>query len=70
MIILIYIFSKKFSLLQTTLLAWFIGFVFMWLIIGNLGVLPFGILPYAIPLSILEAYIASFIIHKMTAPKQ
>ena len=68
--IAIYIFSKKFSLLQTTLLAWFVGFLFMWLVIGNLGVLPFGILPYAIPLSILEAFIASFIIHKMTATKQ
>ena len=68
--IAIYIFSKKFNLLQTTLLAWFVGFVFMWLVIGNLGVLPFGILPYAIPLSMFEAFIASFIIHKMTADKQ
>ena len=62
----IFIFSKKYNLLHTTMLAWFVGFIFMWLVIGNLGVLPFGILPYAIPLSILEAFVASFIIHKMT----
>ncbi|MFT3703532.1 MAG: hypothetical protein QM802_14310 [Agriterribacter sp.] len=64
--IAIYIISKKFSLLQTTFLAWFIGFVLMWLVTGNMGVLPFGILPFAIPLSLLEAFIASFIIHKLS----
>lgn len=63
--IAIFIFSKKFNLLQTTLLAWFVGFVFMWLVIENLGVLPFGILLYAVPLSILEAFVASFLTHKM-----
>lgn len=62
----IFIFSKKYTLLQTTLLAWFIGFVFMWLVIGNLGTLPFGILPIAIPLSLLEAFLATFIIFKLT----
>jgi hypothetical protein len=61
--IAIYIFSKKFSLVQTAILAWFVGFVLMWLVLGNLSVLPIGILPIAIPLSALEAYIASVIIH-------
>lgn len=60
----IYVLSKKFSLLQTSILAWIIGFVLMWLVIGNMGVLPFGILPLAVPLSFLEAFLASFIIHK------
>jgi hypothetical protein len=64
--IAIFIFAKKFTLLQTTFLAWFIGFVLLWLVIGNMGVLPFGILPIAIPLSLLEAFIASWIIKKMT----
>ncbi len=64
--IAIFIFSKKYTLIQTTLLSWFVGFVFMWLVIGNLGVLPFGMLVYAIPLSLFEAYIASFIIVKLT----
>lgn len=63
--VFIYILSQKFSLFQTTLLSWFAGFIFMWLVIGNLGVLPFGILPLAIPLSVAEAFVASLIIKKL-----
>jgi hypothetical protein len=61
----IYILAQKFSLLQTTFIAWFVGFVLMWLVIGNMNVLPFGILPYAIPLSILESFLASLIVKKL-----
>lgn len=68
--IAIYILSQKFSLLQTTLLSWFVGFSFMWLVTGNLGVLPYGILPIAIPLSVLEAFLASFIIFKFKGLKK
>lgn len=64
--IVIFIFSKKYTLLQTTLLSWFVSFVLMWLVIGNLGVLPFKILPIAIPLSLLEAFLATFIIFKLS----
>ena len=63
--IAIFILSKKFTLLQTTFLSWFVGFVFMWVVIGNLGVLPYGLLVYAIPLSLLESFIASLIIKKL-----
>ena len=68
--IAIYIFSKKYSLVQTTFLSWFVGFVFMWLVVGNLGVLPFGILFYAIPLSLLEAFVATYIIFKLSILKK
>jgi hypothetical protein len=61
----IFIIAKKFTLLQTTLLSWFVGFVLMWVVIGNMGVLPTGILFAAIPLSLLEAFLATFIIKKM-----
>ena len=61
----IYIFAKKFTLIQTTLISWFVGFVLMWLVIGNMNVLPLGILPFAIPLSILEAFLASLIVKKV-----
>lgn len=67
--VIIFIISKKFSLLQTTVLAWVIGFVLMWLVIGNLGVLPWGILPMAIPLSMLEAFLASWLIFKTSSKK-
>lgn len=59
----IYIIAQKFSMWQTTFLSWFVGFVLMWLVVGNMNVLPFGILPIAIPLSFLEAFLASFIVH-------
>ena len=61
----LYIIAQKFTMIQTALLGWFVGFVLMWVTIGNLGVLPFDLLPYAIPLSLLEALIASVIIKKV-----
>ena len=66
----IFILSKKFTLLQTTLLSWFIGFVLMWVVIGNMGVLPYGILYAAVPLSLLEAFLASLIIHKLSGTQE
>jgi hypothetical protein len=65
----IYILLQKFSLMQTTFLSWFVGFVYMWLVVGNLGVLPIGILPIAIPLSLLEAFLAALIISKLSVSK-
>lgn len=63
--ITIFIFSRKFSLIQTVALAWFVGFVMMWVVIGNLGVLPYKLLIYAIPLSMLESFIAALIFKKL-----
>ena len=65
--IAIYIMAKKFTVWQTTLFSWFVGFVLMWVVIGNLGVLPYRLLIFAVPLSLLEAFVASFIIKKMSA---
>lgn len=62
----IFILSKKFSLVQTTFISWFVGFVFMWLVVGNLGVFPLRILRFAIPLSIVESFLATLIIVKLT----
>lgn len=62
---IIYIIAQKFSLLQTIILSWVIGFVLMWLVIGNMGVLPFRILPVAIPLSIFEVTLATLIVKKI-----
>jgi hypothetical protein len=38
-------------------------------VIGNLGVLPFGILPFAIPLSLLEVVVAAYIIRSLSGRK-
>ncbi len=64
--IAIYIISKKYSLIQTSLLSWLVGFVLMWAVIINLGVLPYGLLIFAIPLSLLESFIAAYIIKKIS----
>ncbi len=56
--------AQKFGLVKTALIAWWMGFVLMWLVTGNLNVLPFGILIYAVPLSLLEAFIATWILFK------
>ena len=64
--IAIFIISKKFNLIQTTFLSWFVGFVLMWLAVGNLGVLPNTLLYFAIPLSLLETFIAAWIIRKLS----
>jgi hypothetical protein len=64
--IAIYIISRKFDLIQTTLVSWFMAFVLMWIVIWNLNVLPGAILIYAVPLSLLEAFIGSYICRKMS----
>lgn len=64
--IAIFCIAQRFSLLQTTFLAWFAGFVLMWLVIGNLGVLPPGLLVFAVPLSVLETFLAAWIIKKFS----
>ena len=60
--IAIFIIAKKFTLIQTTFIGWFVAIAMMWIALGNLGVLPYGLLFYAIPLSILESFIATLII--------
>jgi len=62
----IFIISRKFSLIQTAFLSWFVGFVLMWVVIGNMGVLPDGLLYLAVPLSLLESFIASWIMVKIS----
>jgi len=63
--IAVYLISRKFSLMETALLSWLVGFVLMWVVVGNLGVLPYGMLPAAVPLSLLESLIAAVIVKKL-----
>ena len=64
--IAIYFISRKFNLIQTTLIAWFMAFVLMWVVAWNLNVLPMAILLYAVPLSLLESFIGSYICIKIS----
>ena len=67
--ITIFYLSKKLSFLELVIVSWIYGFVMMWLVIGNLMVLPSKILALAIPLSIFEVLVANFIIFKLTDKK-
>jgi hypothetical protein len=60
----VFIIARKFTLWETTFLSWFVAFVMMWLVLGNLVVLPHMLVMYAIPLSILESFIAALIVKK------
>ena len=59
--LVIFILSRKFNLIQTTLLSWFMVYVMMWVIVWNVGVLPSGMLWMNIPLSLIDAYVGAFI---------
>lgn len=63
---LIYKLLQKFSFKETLVLSWLGGFVLMWITTYNLQVLPMGILLFAIPLSLLEVFVAEIIINKIT----
>ncbi len=58
---IIFVLLKKFTAIQTALIAWFTMFVMMWLVIWNIGILPVGLLWSNAPLSLVEAYIAALI---------
>ncbi len=49
---------------DTVTIAWTMAFLLMWLSIGNLGTLPYSILWFAAPLSLLEVYVAVRIAEK------
>lgn len=68
--IVIYVIAQKFTIYQTTIVSWFAGFVLMWVTIGNLSVLPVKLLIFAIPLSILEVFVAALIISKLSNKKR
>jgi hypothetical protein len=57
--------SRATTLLKAVLIAWLFGFVLMWLVLWNLNVLPVDILPYAIPLSLLETWGAVYVCQRL-----
>ena len=63
--IAIHFLARKGGLLETAAIAWTMGFVLMWLVIGNMSVLPFSILPVAVPWSMVEVLGAVYIIRKL-----
>lgn len=58
--------SKRLRFFELVVCLWIVVFVMMWIVIGNLNVLPLKILIFAVPLSLLEILIATFICKKIT----
>ena len=52
---------RRTTFLGTMALCWTMGFVLMWIAIGNLKVLPLGLLPVAAPWSLAEVALAVMI---------
>ena len=61
----IFIISKKFNLIQTTLLSWFMVFVMLWVVLWNINVFPVTILFIVVPLSWIEVFVATWICKKL-----
>ena len=63
----VFIIARKFTLWETTFLSWFVAFPMLWLVLGNLAVLPHKLVLYALPFSFLESFIATLIVKKIPA---
>lgn len=57
--------AQRYALWAVGLTAWWVGFLLMWVVIGNLGVLPVDILPVAVPWSLVEAFGAAWIARRL-----
>lgn len=62
---MIFMLSRQFSLLNTVIIGWVMGFVLMWITLWNLGVLPTGLLVYAVPLSLLEVVVGAYLCKRL-----
>ncbi len=62
---MIYLLSRQFSLLNTVIIGWVMGFVLIWITLWNLSVLPIGLLVYAVPLSLLEVLVAAYLCKRL-----
>lgn len=57
--------SSRVKLLENIIVSWIFAFVLMWIVAGNLNVLPIVLLVFAVPLSILEVAVAAMISRKL-----
>lgn len=61
---LVYKLSEKFSFTETIFFSWLSAFVMMWVTTYNLQVLPLSLLWFAVPLSLIEMWVAAVIVKK------
>jgi hypothetical protein len=62
---LVFILSRKFTVVQTTLITWLAVFVTVWIALWNSAVFPLEMLPVVVPLSLLNIFIAALIAKKL-----
>jgi len=55
----------RMSRVETLILCWTMGFGLMWIVIGNLNVLPVRLLPIAVPWSLIETALAVVIVQRI-----
>ena len=55
----------KFNVFTSAIITWGLGFLLLWLAMWNMGVLPGGILYWAVPWSFIEVYVAGLICAKL-----
>lgn len=58
--------TLKLKFWETVIISWMAAFVMMWVVIGNLNVLPETLLWFAVPWSIAEVLLASVIARAVT----
>ena len=63
--IFLYKLLQKYTLKEVLFLSWIPVFLMMWITVFNLQVLPLALLLFAIPLSMLELYLAILIIRSL-----
>ena len=59
--------NMRFNALRSTIICWVTGFGLLWIAMWNIGILPKGILYWAVPWSFVEVYVAAFICNRIVA---
>lgn len=68
--VMIYIISKKFSVLQTTFIVWIIVYVTHWIALWNFSVFPMNVLWLAVPLTFINIFVGAFICSRFRSEKK
>lgn len=57
--------STRLGVIASAILSWTMGFALLWLAMWNMAVLPSGLLPWAVPWSFIEVYVAAWLCHRI-----
>ena len=57
---------RRMGVIKGALAAWVLGFVLMWTAMGNMGLLPSGLLAWAVPWSLGEVFVAAVVCRRLS----